>query len=295
VRTAFDASRGLYGSPRVHADVREAGWTVSEKTVADSMRRQGLVARIVKHRRGLTIQDRKAAKFPDLLQRDFTAAAPNNKGGGDITEIPTASGKLHLATVLDLYSRRLLAAATSRHPDAQLACEAIRIAVAVRGGREQIHGVIFHTDYAEPCVKPRNGVLVNAGGVAWLVPRLNDEVLSEAVEGLEPVLGESLHGRRVDRGRGRVDGFSHHVHCCERVERCRGRHVLVAEESHDDRQRDALLVEVHGLGLAQHVAVDALREGGAVGTGGLCGGVHDGCDGVLNVSRDDDHSVDLLH
>jgi transposase InsO family protein len=146
VRTAFDASRGLYGSPRVHADLREAGWTVSEKTVADSMRRQGLVARIVKHRRGLTIQDRKAAKFPDLLQRDFTAAAPNNKWCGDITEIPTASGKLYLATVLDLYSRRLLAAATSLHPNAQLACEAIRIAVAVRGGREQIHGVIFHTD-----------------------------------------------------------------------------------------------------------------------------------------------------
>jgi putative transposase len=149
VKAAFEASRGLHGSPRVHADLREAGWAVSEKTVADSMSRQGLVARVVKRRRGLTVQDKTAAKrcgFPDLLKRDFTAAAPNLKWCGDITEIPTASGKLYLATVLDLYSRRLLAAATSLRPDAELACQALRMAATVRGGREHIDGVIFHTD-----------------------------------------------------------------------------------------------------------------------------------------------------
>jgi len=54
---------------------------------------------------------------------------------------------------------------------------------------------IFHSDYAELCVKPRNRVLACAGGVVRLIPRLNEEVLSEAVEGLELVLGESLRGR----------------------------------------------------------------------------------------------------
>jgi len=146
VRAAFDASRGLHGSPRVHADLLEAGWTVSEKTVADSMRRQGLVARVLKRRRGLTRPDKTAPKFGDLVKRDFTAAAPNGKWCGDITEIPTASGKLYLATVIDLYSRRLLGAATSLHPDAQLACEAITMAATARGGRAVIEGVIFHTD-----------------------------------------------------------------------------------------------------------------------------------------------------
>jgi transposase InsO family protein len=68
----------------------EAGWTVSVNTVADSMRRQGLQGRKPKRRRGLTRQDRSAPKFPDLLHRDFTAAAPNVKWCGDITEIPTA-------------------------------------------------------------------------------------------------------------------------------------------------------------------------------------------------------------
>jgi len=107
----FDDAKGLHGSPRLHADLRDAGWMITERTVADSMRRQGLIARKVKHRRGTTKQDRSAPKFPDLVKRDFTASAPNLKWCGDITEIPTGNGKLYLATVIDLYSRRLLAAA----------------------------------------------------------------------------------------------------------------------------------------------------------------------------------------
>ena len=130
----FDASQRTYGSPRIHPDLVEAGWAVGVNTVADSMRRQGLQGRKPKRRKGLTRQDRQAPKFPDLLQRDFTASAPNVKWCGDITEIPTGEGKLYLATVLDLYSRRLLACPISEHPDADLVCDAIKIAAAVRGG-----------------------------------------------------------------------------------------------------------------------------------------------------------------
>jgi putative transposase len=122
VAAMFDDAKGLHGSPRLHADLRDAGWQVSEKTVADSMRRQGLIARKVKRRRGLTKQDDTAAKFPDLLNRDFTAAAPNQRWCGDVTEIPTSGGKVYLATVIDLYSRRLLVVATSLRCDAEL-CE----------------------------------------------------------------------------------------------------------------------------------------------------------------------------
>jgi len=116
------------------------------------MARQQLVARRIKRRNGLTRQDKTAPKFPDLLKRDFTAAAPNCRWVGDMTEIPTEGGKLYLATVIDLYSRRLLGAATGLHPDAQLACDAIKMAVATRGGKQAIwrddesQQVIFHTD-----------------------------------------------------------------------------------------------------------------------------------------------------
>jgi len=156
VKVAFGKARGLHGSPRLHADLRDDGWRVSEKTVADSMRRQGLVARRIKRRNGLTRQDKTAPKFPDLLKRDFTAQRPNAQWVGDMTDIPTGPDgrgpKLYLATVIDLYSRRLLGAATSRHPDAQLACAAIKMAVATRGGRnalwceDEAERVIFHTD-----------------------------------------------------------------------------------------------------------------------------------------------------
>ena len=110
------------------------------------MRRQGLQGRKPKRRRGLTKQDKSAPVFADLLRRDFTAAAPNQKWCGDITEIPTDEGKLYLASVLDLCGRRLLACPLSEHPDAELTSAAIKMAAAVRGGRGVIDQVIFHTD-----------------------------------------------------------------------------------------------------------------------------------------------------
>ena len=152
VEVMFTKQRGLHGSPRLIHDLRDDGWEVSERTVADSMRRQGLVARRIKRRNGLTKQDKTAPKFPDLLRRDFTANRPNARWVGDMTEVPTAAGKLYLATVIDLYSRRLLGAATGLHPDADLACAAIKMAVATRGGKAAIwredkaERVVFHSD-----------------------------------------------------------------------------------------------------------------------------------------------------
>ena len=165
VKIMFTKRKGLHGSPRLLVDLREDGWTVSEKTVAASMRRQGLIARKIKRRNGLTRQDKTKAPFPDLIRRDFTASEPNQRWVGDITEIPTVAGKLYLATVIDLFSRRLIGAATSRHPNAELAKAAITMAVTVRGGKaaiwreEESERVIFHSDYAEVCVKPRNADL----------------------------------------------------------------------------------------------------------------------------------------
>lgn len=144
VADAFGASKGTYGSPRIHADLVAGGWRISEKTVAKSMARQGLAARSRKRRRGLTRPDKSKRPFPDLVKRDFSSPAPDVKWCGDITEIPTDEGKLYLATALDLFSRRLLGYATSTHPDAVLAGQAIKMAVAARGG--DVAGVIFHTD-----------------------------------------------------------------------------------------------------------------------------------------------------
>ena len=119
---------------------------MSEKTVAKSMARQGLVARPKKRRKNLTRPDKRAVPFPDLVKRDFAASAPNVKWVGDMTEIPTDEGKLYLSTAIDLFSRRLLGYATSIHPDAELAGETIKMAVTARGGTDQVAEVIFHSD-----------------------------------------------------------------------------------------------------------------------------------------------------
>jgi putative transposase len=144
VARLFRLHAGKYGSPRITADLREAGWPVSENTVAALMREQQLAARRKKKRRASTRPGRGRWRAPDLVRRDFPAAGINRKWYGDGTEIQTAEGKLHLASVLDMGSRRVLGFALREHHDAQLAYGALAMAVAVRGG--QVPGVILHTD-----------------------------------------------------------------------------------------------------------------------------------------------------
>ena len=106
IRQVFAARNGKYGSPRITDDLREAGWRVSEKTVAAIMREQHLVARANKRRKHTTRQGKGRWRAPDLVGRDFPASAVNQKWYGDGTEIVTDEGKLHLASVLDMASRR---------------------------------------------------------------------------------------------------------------------------------------------------------------------------------------------
>ena len=117
---------------------------MAEKTVADSMARQGLVARPKRRFRSLTRPDKAAAPLPDLVNRDFSATKPDEKWCGDLTEIPTDEGKLYLSSVLDPAARRIPGFALGEHHDAELATGALQMAAAVRGG--DVAGVIFHTD-----------------------------------------------------------------------------------------------------------------------------------------------------
>ncbi|WP_257980972.1 IS3 family transposase [Streptomyces sp. CB02959] len=114
VREVFDRSGGTYGSPRVHAELRERGWRVSKNTIAKLMAELGLAGRVKRRRRSLTRQGKRPVA-PDLVQRDFTAQVPDVRWCGDMTEIDTGEGKLYLATVIDLHSRRLLGYAMDAH------------------------------------------------------------------------------------------------------------------------------------------------------------------------------------
>jgi len=144
IKQLFAAHRGTYGSPRITADLREAGWRVSENTVAQLMREQHLLARAKKRRTSTTRPGKGRWRAPDLIGRDFPAQRLNQKWYGDGTELPTDEGKLYLASVLDMASRRVVGFAIGEHHDAELAYGALAMAVAVRGGC--INDVIMHTD-----------------------------------------------------------------------------------------------------------------------------------------------------
>jgi putative transposase len=140
----FAARQGKDGSPRITAALREAGWRVSQNTVAALMREQGLAARRKKKRKASTRPGRGRWRAPDLVKRKFTADGINRRWYGDGTEIVTGEGKLHLDSVLDMGSRRILGFALGEHHDAALAYGALAMAVTVRGGA--VPGVVFHTD-----------------------------------------------------------------------------------------------------------------------------------------------------
>ena len=146
IRQLFAAHHGRYGSPRITADLREEGWTVSVNTVAHIMAGQGLRARPPRRRRHTTRPGRGRWRAPDLVSRQFGAEAINQKWFGDGTEIDTDEGKLYLDSVLDVGSRRVIGFTLSEHHDTDCAYGALAMAVAVRGGREAVAGVIFHSD-----------------------------------------------------------------------------------------------------------------------------------------------------
>ena len=144
IAAVFARHRGTYGAPRITADLTELGWRVSQNTVAAIMAEQGLKARAKRRRRNTTRPGQGRWHAPDLVNRDFTARRINQRWFGDGTEIDTAEGKLQLASVLDVRSRRILGFALSEHHDTELAYGSLAMAVAVRGG--DIAGVVLHTD-----------------------------------------------------------------------------------------------------------------------------------------------------
>jgi len=144
IRAIHAASDGQYGVPRVLAELRAQGHDVGRKRVARLMKAAGLRGRRPPRWVRTTTPEPTPPAIPDLVHGQFAAPAPDVLWVGDITYIRTWEGWLYLATVLDVFSRRVIGFALAGHMRASLVCDALTMAVATRGG--DIDGVIFHSD-----------------------------------------------------------------------------------------------------------------------------------------------------
>jgi putative transposase len=164
IRGIHEDSGGTYGSPRVHAELRRAGIRVGRKRVERLMRAADLEgAHQRKRRKGCTVRVAGVRPAPDLVDRDFRPEAPNVLWATDIKQIETLEGRLYLAAVQDLFSRRIIGWAMAGHMRAELVVDALKMAVQAR---RPDRGVIHHSDQGSQFVSLAFGKTCVEHGIA---------------------------------------------------------------------------------------------------------------------------------
>ena len=143
IRAEFETSNETYGSPRMHAELRESGLATGRHRVARLMGENGLKARQKTRFKKTTDSDHGGPVAPNVLDQDFTAQGPDEKWGVDISYVWTAEGWLYLAIVLDLYSRKIVGWSISDRMKRGLAMDALRRAIILR---QPPPGLIHHSD-----------------------------------------------------------------------------------------------------------------------------------------------------
>ena len=143
IRDIFERSRQRYGSPRIHAELWSAGWRVSRKRVASLPRLDGIRARRKQGYRARRRSHTSGLAAANLLQQDFAAQRVNQKWMADIVQIRTGEGWLHLAVVLDTFSRKIVGWSMKRKADSQLANAALEMAL---GQRRIYRDLVHHSD-----------------------------------------------------------------------------------------------------------------------------------------------------
>jgi putative transposase len=171
IAAAHKASRGIYGSPRVHRELQAKGFKVGKKRVERLMTEKGLRGR--SKRRFVRTTDSKHDNpiAPNVLERRFEASTPNEAWVGDVTYIATAQGWLFLAVLLDLFSRRVVGWATSDTNDRALALAALDQALQTRHPRP---GLVHHTDRGSPYASDDYRTALTQRGIVASMSRTGD-------------------------------------------------------------------------------------------------------------------------
>ena len=193
VRTIHATSRQTYGAPRVHAELRARGEQHGRKRIARLMREGGLVG--ASHRRGgpvTTQRDKEARPAPDLVDRNFNAAGPDQLWVADITYLPTAAGFLYLAVVLDAWSRKVVGWSMANHLRAELVLDAMEMAV----GQRRPGNVVHHSDQGSQYTSLAFGKRCTEAGVRPSMGSVGDAYDNAMAESFFSTLEAELLSRR---------------------------------------------------------------------------------------------------
>jgi putative transposase len=191
VRTIHAMSRGTYGAPRVHAELAADGVRVGKNRVARLMRDAG-VAGVSRRKFAVTTVRDGGRQAPDLVDRTFTADAPNVLWVADITYVPTWAGFLYLAVVLDVFSRRIVGWSMSTTLHVTIVLDALSMALAMRRPR----GVIHHSDQGSQYTSIEFGNRCRAAGVRPSMGSVGDAYDNAMAESFFATLECELLDRR---------------------------------------------------------------------------------------------------
>jgi len=184
IRAAHEESRGLYGSPRIHAVLAEKAMAVCVNTVARLMRIAHIRSRITRRFRVKTTDSHHHYQpARNLLDRQFHATAPNRKWLCDITYVPTAEGTLYLADVLDVYSRRIVGWSMATHLRAELCLDALNMALTRRQPAQEL---LHHSDRGTQYACDAYQQLLEAHGISCSMSRSGncyDNAMMESFHG----------------------------------------------------------------------------------------------------------------
>jgi putative transposase len=197
IQQIHDRSRQTYGVPRIHAELASDGVSVGKKRVARLMRAASIEG-VSRRRKYRSTRDKDAAVAADLVDRKFEAAGPNQLWVADITYVPTWTGFLYLAVVLDAWSRRIVGWAMDTHLRTELVLDALNMAVAQR----QPKAVVHHSDQGCQYTSIAFGLRCKEAGVRPSMGSVGDAYDNAMCESFFATLECELLARRRFRAQG---------------------------------------------------------------------------------------------
>jgi putative transposase len=207
VRASFEASKQRYGSPRVHEDLRDQHEPVSRKRVIRLMQEEGLRARARRRFKGTTMSDHDLPVAANLLDRDFTADAANQRWVGDTSEFLVGEGgKLYLAAILDLFSRFVVGWAVSAVNDRHVTIKALEMALKRRCPDA---GLLHHSDQGCTYASEDYQRLLDAHGLTCSMSRRGDCYDNAVMESFFSTVKSELGERFVSYGEAKMELFDY--------------------------------------------------------------------------------------